>query len=397
MSDTPEVSTVANRLSLRKLFIAGVATLTGLTLTWVVLTAKSEQQAGPPPDRPAPMVTVLEAAPATRQLLVHTQGTIDAKRRVDLVAQVTGKVVEVSDAFADGGFFEKDDVLLSIERDDYEFALARAESALAQAEQRLAEERGRSRQARREWRELGSDEANDLFLRKPQLRAAELAVKAAQADISAAELALDRTIIRAPFDGRIQQKRVDIGQFVGNGTMLAQIYALEALELRLPLSDAQLALLPAQLLTSSGGLVGSSSYVSVNIGGRSWQFPADIKRSEAELDRRSRVATVIAEFPGSPDLENGRPALTPGMFARAEIVGRPVDGVIELTNAALSPDGHVLIVNEESRLERRDVAVINREGRSVWVSGLAAGDLVVAQLNNTLFPGLRVTTEVSVY
>jgi RND family efflux transporter MFP subunit len=343
------------------------------------------------------MVTVLEAAPATRQLLVHTQGTIDAKRRVDLVAQVTGKVVEVSDAFADGGFFEKDDVLLSIERDDYEFALARAESALAQAEQRLAEERGRSRQARREWRELGSDEANDLFLRKPQLRAAELAVKAAQADISAAELALDRTIIRAPFDGRIQQKRVDIGQFVGNGTMLAQIYALEALELRLPLSDAQLALLPPQLLTSSGGLVGSSSYVSVNIGGRSWQFPADIKRSEAELDRRSRVATVIAEFPGSPDLENGRPALTPGMFARAEIVGRPVDGVIELTNAALSPDGHVLIVNQESRLERRDVAVINREGRSVWVSGLAAGDLVVAQLNNTLFPGLRVTTDVSVY
>ena len=397
MSDTPEVSTVANRLSLRKLFIAGVATLTGLTLTWVVLTAKSEPQAGPPPDRPAPMVTVLEAAPATRQLLVHTQGTIDAKRRVDLVAQVTGKVVEVSDAFADGGFFEKDDVLLSIERDDYEFALARADSALAQAEQRLAEERGRSRQARREWRELGSDEANDLFLRKPQLRAAELAVKAAQADISAAELALDRTIIRAPFDGRIQQKRVDIGQFVGNGTMLAQIYALEALELRLPLSDAQLALLPAQLLTSSGGLVGSSSYVSVNIGGRSWQFPADIKRSEAELDRRSRVATVIAEFPGSPDLENGRPALTPGMFARAEIVGRPVDGVIELTNAALSPDGHVLIVNQESRLERRDVAVINREGRSVWVSGLAAGDLVVAQLNNTLFPGLRVTTDVSVY
>ena len=397
MSDTPEVSTVANRLSLRKLFIAGVATLTGLTLTWVVLTAKSEPQAGPPPDRPAPMVTVLEAAPATRQLLVHTQGTIDAKRRVDLVAQVTGKVVEVSDAFADGGFFEKDDVLLSIERDDYEFALARAESALAQAEQRLAEERGRSRQARREWRELGSDEANDLFLRKPQLRAAELAVKAAQADISAAELALDRTIIRAPFDGRIQLKRVDIGQFVGNGTMLAQIYALEALELRLTLSDAQLALLPPHLLTSSGGLVGSSSYVSVNIGGRSWQFPADIKRSEAELDRRSRVATVIAEFPGSPDLENGRPALTPGMFARAEIVGRPVDGVIELTNAALSPDGHVLIVNQESRLEHRDVAVINREGRSVWVSGLAAGDLVVAQLNNTLFPGLRVTTEVSVY
>ena len=105
---------------------------------------------------------------------------------------------------------------------------------------------------------------------------------------------------------------------------------------------------------------------------------------------------MIAEFPGSPDLENGRHALTPGMFALAEIIGRPVDGVIELTNAALSPDGHVLIVNDESKLERRDVAVINRKGRSVWVSGLVTGDLVVAQLNNTLFPGLRVATEEAV-
>ena len=56
----------------------------------------------------------------------------------------------------------------------------------------------------------------------------------------------------------------------------------------------------------------------------------------------------------------------------------------------------MLIVNEESKLERRDVAVINREGRSVWVSGLVVGDLVVAQLNNTLFPGLRVATQVAV-
>ena len=136
--------------------------------------------------------------------------------------------------------------------------------------------------------------------------------------------------------------------------------------------------------------------MSVNIGGRAWQFSADIKRSEAELDRRSRVATVIAEFPGTPDLDNGRPALTPGMFASAEIIGRPVDDVVELTNAALSPDGHVLIVNETSKLERRDVVVVNREGRSVWVSGLVAGDRVVAQLNNTLFPGLSVSTEAAV-
>ena len=390
MSDTADGIAVATRLSLRKLAIATLATLVGLVATWVVLTAKSEPQAGTPPERPAPMVEVITAAPADHELRVRTQGTVRAKTQVELAAQVAGRVVKVSENFADGGFFQAGDILLTIEPDDYEFALARTEAALAQAEQRLAEERGRSRQAEREWRELGSAEANDLFLRKPQLRAAELAVTAAEADVAAAKLALDRTIIRAPFDGRVLQKRADVGQFVGNGTPLAQVYAVEALELRLPVSDAQLALLPESLLTSSGGLVGASAAITVNIGDKVWNFSAPIVRAEAEIDRRSRVANLIAEFSGSPEIKEGRPELTPGVFARAEIMGRPVPGVIELSNSALSPDGHILVVNEQSVLERRDVAVVNREKDRVWISGIGEGEAVVAQLNNTLFPGLRV-------
>ena len=159
-----------------------------------------------------------------------------------------------------------------------------------------------------------------------------------------------------------------MGQFVGNGTPLAQVYAIEALELRLPVSDAQLALLPDSLLTSSGGLVGSSAAVTVNIGDKVWNFSAPIVRSEAEIDRRSRVANLIAEFSGTPEVGEGRPALTPGVFARAEILGRPVPGVIELSNTALSPDGHILVVNEESILERKDVVVVNREKDRVWIS-----------------------------
>lgn len=390
MSDSAEGTAVVARLSLRKLAIAALATFIGLVATWVVLTAKAEPQAGAPPERPAPMVEVLTATPAEHQLRVRTQGTIRAKTQVELAAQVAGKVINVSQNFADGGFFQAGDTLLTIERDDYEFALARTEAALAQAEQRLAEERGRSRQAEREWRELGSTEANDLFLRKPQLRAAELSVSAAQADVAASKLALDRTIVRAPFDGRVLQKRADVGQFVGNGTPLAQVYAIEALELRLPISDAQLALLPEALLTSAGGLVGSTAAITVNIGDKIWNFSAPIVRSEAEIDQRSRVANLIAEFSGTSELGVGRPSLTPGVFARAEILGRPVANVIELSNTALSPDGHVLVVNGQSLLERRDVSIVNREKDRVWVSGIGEGESVVEQLNNTLFPGLRV-------
>ena len=110
----------------------------------------------------------------------------------------------VSDRFLDGRFFKVGDILLQLEQADYEFAIARARAQEAAAAQRVAEERGRNLQAQREWRELGTSEANDLFLRKPQLRAAEASLAAAQADVAAAELALERTTVRAPFDGRLE-------------------------------------------------------------------------------------------------------------------------------------------------------------------------------------------------
>jgi len=157
------------------------------------------------------------------------------------VAQVGGKVDTVSDGFVDGAFFETGDELLRIESADYDFAIARAESQVAAAEQRLAEERGRNRQAKREWRDLGSTEANALFLREPQMKAAKAALEAAKADLAAAKLALERSVIRAPFDGRIEAKRVDIGQYLAPGVTVADVYAVDRLEVRLPLTNSQVA------------------------------------------------------------------------------------------------------------------------------------------------------------
>ena len=136
---------------------------------------------------------------------------------------------------------------MQLETADYDFAIARAAAQEAAAAQRLAEERGRNLQAKREWRDLGSNAANDLFLRKPQLYAAETALVAAQADVEAAKLALARTTLKAPFDGRLEKKLVDVGQFVAPGASLAQVYATDRVEVLLPISESQLALLALPL------------------------------------------------------------------------------------------------------------------------------------------------------
>ena len=140
-------------------------------------------------------ITALRSAP----------GTVEPVRRVNRGAGQR-QVEAVSELFLDACFFEVGDMLLELEKADYEFAIARAVAQEAAAVQRVAEERGRNLQAQREWRDLGTSEANDLFLRKPQLRAAEASLAAAKADVAAAELALKRTTVRAPFDGRLESK-----------------------------------------------------------------------------------------------------------------------------------------------------------------------------------------------
>ncbi|MBN4055686.1 efflux transporter periplasmic adaptor subunit, partial [bacterium AH-315-K03] len=62
---------------------------------------------------------IIVAHPVSHQLLVHTQGNVQPRREIDLVTQVTGNVIFASNHFADGGFFDKAELLVSIEQDDY--------------------------------------------------------------------------------------------------------------------------------------------------------------------------------------------------------------------------------------------------------------------------------------
>jgi len=110
--------------------------------------------------------------PSAIKMTVTSQGTVAPKREIDLVSQVSGKVVAVADNYANGGFFQGNEMLVQIEPADYEFAVTRAKAQEARAEEQVALEQGRSRQAKREWRDLGDKTANKLFLRQPQLNAA---------------------------------------------------------------------------------------------------------------------------------------------------------------------------------------------------------------------------------
>lgn len=378
----------------RSLLATAAVTGLGLALSWGLLVSKPEPVSEALPAEAAPLVDVVSVEPQSLGLDVTTQGTVRPVLAIDLVSRVAGRVESVAADFAAGSFFRQGAPLVAIEDADYRFAIARARSQVAAAEQRVAEEEGRALQARREWRDLGNSAANALFLREPQLASARAALKAAQADLAAAELDLERTRVAAPFNGRISEKFVDVGQYVSPGTRIARVYATDAVEVRLPLTDRQVALLdlPLHYRSEDSTLELPAVTLRATFASRDWDWQGRIVRTDASIDENSRVVYAVAEvkapFARGPGGE--RPPLVPGMFVSATIAGRTLEAVTSLPRSALLSDTVVMLVDGRQQVLERAVSVLQSEGGQVWVQGLQRGDRVIIRESTVTVAGMRV-------
>ncbi len=384
----------------RKGFWALLVFFIGGGLSYALLVGKPRPEPESPVAVAPPVVDVVMADPAVQSLSVETQGTVRPLREIKLVSQVGGRVEFVSPRFALGGFFAAHEPLVKVEDVDYQFAIARAESQVAAAKQRVAEEQGRALQAKREWRNLGSEQANALFLRKPQLASAQAALKASEADLAAAQLDLSRTSTSAPFNGRISEKYVDIGQFVAPGTAIATVYDTDVAQVRLPLTDRQVALLDLPLYydqESTDALSGADVQLRTRFANKAWEWEGRLVRTDASIDVDSRVVYAVVEIenPFARDPETERPPLSPGLFVNATISGRSLPQVTQLPRSALRSDGSVMIVDSKQRAESRAVQVLQSDTSNVWVQGLSKGEQVIVNEPMLILAGMKVSVNVA--
>lgn len=360
------------KLSNKNKLLASVVAVGVLALILVSLLAPKPEEKVAEAVAP-PMANVLYAEPGRHTLLVPSQGSVRARHEIEVVARVGGTIESVNDAFVPGGFFSEGDALVQIEPADYRYALTRAESQLAEAESVLAQERGRAKQAKREWRDLGSDTANALFLRKPQLAAAEAAAAAARADRDQAKLDLERTGVKAPFAGRVVETFVDLGQYVTPGTQLAKIHSTGVAEVRLPLTDHQLSLLDLPLGQSIEN--GPAVRLSAQIAGKQREWRGRLVRTEASIDANSRFVYAVAQVQNPYE---GDAPLVNGLFVEAHIAGRTFDDITRLPRQALHEGDHILVLDAENKLRFRDVELLQAVDEDVWVRGdIASGEQVI--------------------
>ncbi|REL28899.1 efflux RND transporter periplasmic adaptor subunit [Thalassotalea euphylliae] len=323
-------------------------------------------------------------------LQINSYGTVQPRTQSVLMPQVSGEIKAISDNFREGGFFEKGEVLVKLDDRDYLADINIAKANLYSAEQALSEEQARSAQAKQDWQRLGNKhQASDLVLRKPQLLAAEAAVYSAKAQLAKAELSLERTEIKAPYTGRILNKSADIGQVVSANTPLAEIFAVDYIEVRLPIKNNDLPYinLPERYRfdharpDKSVNDISADEFPLVTIYSElviQQQWQGRVVRTEGAFDQNSQQLFVVAQIddPYGDASVNGLP-LKIGQYVRATIQGKLLENAIKITNKAIYQGSYVFVVKDGVLLRQAiDIAWQNDEF-AVVEQGLIEGDLLV--------------------
>lgn len=323
------------------------------------------------------------------EFAVYSQGNVVPKNRTNVSTQVSGTIVSVSDVFVEGGFFNKGDVLLTLEQDDFLTEVKLAEAELAQMQASLEEEIARGKVAEQEWRSVNGSVPPELGLRKPQLAREQANLNASKAKLERAKRNLARTKIIAPYNGIVVSRNVDLGQFIGVGTQVAEIYSTDIAEVRLPITNSDLAYLNLE----EGVKNNNSVYFTARVAGELQQWQGTLVRSEGVLDQGSRVIYAIAQVEDPYDLNTKQhiQALRFGQFVQAVITGTNVENVVVLPRKLLRLDGTVLTVGEDRTLTIKDVVVARSDAERVYVrSGLKSSDNVVTSPVPNAFTGMKV-------
>ncbi len=372
------------------------ATLKGLIPLVIILVAVAITQvmiaSRKPPEKkedakPLLAVDVIKAERKPVQYLVNSQGSVKPKTQTTLVAEVAGRILLVSDKFRAGGLVEKGEVLARIDDADYQTALQSAEAQLAQAKASFEEEKARAEVAAQEWKVVSKDKVTAIALRKPQLARDQALVRSAEANLAKARRDLARTVIRSPFDGLVRERRIDLGQYVTPGNQLGLVDDTSVAEVRLPVSDTELAWLG--LNSSQPQQVNIE--LSSTVAGHSHSWQGRLVQSTGVLDEQSRLSQLVVEVPDPYGREdNAQVLLKFGTFVQAQITSGVIRELVMLPKSAVRGD-QVVVLDDENRIHRRTVEVERTDADNAYIAeGLAPGEQVALTPMSDVMDGTEV-------
>ena len=312
----------------------------------------------PQNDNEAVYVSVAKLKPQDHFVEVRGTGSVVLRNSIDLVLQLSGRVVWVSETFRKGGSFEAGQNLLRIDPRDFELAVAQAEADLLAAESNYLLVKAESEAAIANYAILhGEKDVPPLVAKTPQVEQAKAQIAAASAREQIALLDLMRTDFSLPFDGRVVDSQAEVGQFLNQGQKFGEVFDVASIEALVPIS-------PRDLLSLKPAI---GRRASLSLG--DFQLQATIARVSPTLDERTRFAQIYLALDNATDVY-------PGSFFNVVVEGPRLENTILLPEAAEQINESVWVVSD-NKLKRSQPRFINRQTSGVIVESFDSGDGVV--------------------
>jgi len=331
----------------------------------------------PTPAAQRPVVRLIEPVEVGYQPTVRLNGVVEARSIMDVIPEVTGRVIEVSPDFRAGSRISKDDVLFRIDPADYRLAIERTLAEIEAARSELALLEAQATAEIQVWNEqFTGRKIPDLIARVPQIAAAKARIHSAEAARGSAELSLQRTVIRSPFNARVLDTRLGVGQVVSTGSNVGSVFSVDSLEIAVPVSLEELTLI--------GGAIGQPASITKE-GAFDTQLSGVVLRQAASVNERTRLGTIYIAAE-----END--SLILGEFVSVEIIGQDAPQTYRVPTASLTSRDQVWVVSD-GRLEERRVAVLGTEDGVSVVTAFDTADGIVAIPPADVRRGLEVDTQ----
>ena len=306
---------------------------TALLLTFILTRAPSEQAVRSAAQaenfsEEKRAVSVMIPTVAIHTPIIKASGSMEVQSYVTMSSEVSGRVIQVSEALRAGGKFSKGEVLLKIDPYDFELRLEQAIADVASAEATLKLRIAESDAAQENYALLhGGKPVPALVAREPQKSQAEAQLDSAIARKKIAALALSRTEFSLPFDGYVTESSASSGQLLAQGQTFGRAFADSAVEANVAITTEELAVISP--------VKGRSAKLITN----DQTYKASVDRVSAELDSKTRFGRIFLK---------AEEKIPPGTFISVEIEGAAQENMISLPLSARKENDRAWIVSDGS-------------------------------------------------
>lgn len=380
----------------KTLIVSFLILLAGSILTLIIFNTEPTASRSGASVETAMLVDVIQVERDTYSPTISATGTVEPSQDITLSPRVEGEIIDRSENFTPGGYAEKGEILLQIDPSDYQNTLQQRESELRQAEADLTIEMGQQNIAEQDYALLDdtlTGESKALVLREPQLNTARAMVESARAAVQQAELSLERTTIRAPFDAYILSRNANIGSQVSPGEDLGRLVGLDTywVSATVPASSLRWITIPAN------GRDGSEVTIRNRTAWNDDEYrTGHVYRMVGALEDQTRMARLLIAVsdPLSNQTENSdRPPLMIGSFVETRIQADELPDVIRLNRDYVRQNDTVWAM-EDSTLQIHEVDILFRDADYAYITdGLEDGHRVVTTNLSTVVEGSRLRVE----